>query len=109
MRVKMSRDDVNSGRIIPNGEYLGTVTMAQDKESNAGNEMLEIDIKVENHPEYSGVIVRDWLGNWFRGADKLRRFIEAVTGAKYDYEKTYDLSEQALKGKKLKVYNRQGA
>lgn len=109
MKVKMTREDVNQGRLIPNGEYAGTITAAEDGESGAGNEMLIVDIQVNGNPEYQGVIVRDWLGNWFRGADKLRRFIESITGAKYDYDKQYDLSENSLKGKKLKFYNRQGA
>lgn len=108
MKVKMTREDVNAGRLLPNGEYVGTIIAATDDESSSGNEMLVLDIKVENHPEFAGVTVRDWLGNWFRGADKMRRFIEAITNVKYDYEKSYDLTESALRGKRIKFYNRQG-
>jgi len=108
MKVKMTRDEVNAGRLIPNGEYAGEITGTSDETSSGGNEMLVLNIKVQNHPEFAGVEVRDWLGNWFRGADKMRRFVEAVTNAKYDYEHEYDLSDKTLKGKKVKFYNRQG-
>ena len=108
MKVKMTRDDVNAGRLIPNGEYIGEITAATDETSSGGNDMLVLDLKVQNHPEFSGVEIRDWLGNWFRGADKMRRFIEAISAAKYDYEKEYDLSDAKLKGKRVKFYNRQG-
>lgn len=108
MKVKMSREQVNSGRIIPNGEYLGMIINIEDSESNAGNPMAVVDIQVDANPEYSGVICRDWLGDWFRGADKLRRFIEALTNSKYDYEKEYDLSNEKIKGRKIKFYTIQG-
>ena len=108
MKVKMTRENVNAGRLLPNGEYIGIIIAAEDDESSSGNKMLVVDMQVDNHPEFKGVMVRDWLGNWFRGADKMRRFIEAITNAKYDYESVYDLTEVTLKGKKVKFYTRQG-
>lgn len=106
MKVRMTRDEVNKGRLIPNGEYLGTITEVEEDESKAGNEMWVVDIKVKNHPEFAGVTLRDWLGVWFRGADKLRRFIEAVTKKPYDYDKDYDIS--AAKGRDIRFYTNQG-
>ena len=107
MKVKMTREEVNAGRLIPNGWYKGVIENAEDGESNSGNAMLVVDIKVIGHPEYAGVTCRDWLGSWFRGADKFRRFIETMTGAPYDYNKEYNLTNDSLKGKQILFYNAQ--
>ena len=106
LRVKLTKDEVNSGRIIPNGEYVGIVHSITEDETQGGDWMVVADLKVEGHREYAGVVVRDWLGKWFRGADKLRRFIEALTNSPYDYEKEYDLTKAT--GTKVRFFNQQG-
>lgn len=107
LRVKMTKDQLQSGRLIPNGWYSAVVVDIQEDTDKNGSQMIIPEVKVTGHPEFAGVPVRAWMSaDWFGGGDAIRRFIEACTGKPYVPEQEVDLS--AAKGVNLKFYNQQG-
>jgi len=107
LKVKITKDKLQQGRLIPNGWYSGEVSEVSDDTDKNGNDMATVDIKVTGHPEFQGVPVRTWMSpEWGGGGDFMRRYIEAITGKPYLPEQEVDLG--ATKGRKIKFFNQSG-
>lgn len=77
--------EIAEANLLPIGEYDFEVTDAVEKQSKAGNDMVELAIKVYD-TEGVGRIVNDWLVDTEKAAFKIRHFAEAV-GLLPDYER----------------------
>ena len=83
-----SREEAEKKRstLMPEGRYNARIVTAEEKVSNSGNDMIELEVEVYG-PE-GKVIIRDWLLNTDRMAWKLQHFAEACK-----LEKKYERGE----------------
>jgi len=77
-------------KLLAKGEYDFEVIEAEEKKSKAGNDMIEIQVKVFTND--GNVILKDWLLD----NGKLKRFCQAI-GQDYVYE-SGELRADSLKG-----------
>lgn len=77
--------EIDEAGLLDPGLYDFEVMEATDKESKAGNDMVELALRIED-PSGRGFKVLDWLVATDGGAYKVRHFAES-TGLLAEYEK----------------------
>ena len=82
--------------LFPRGDYPFEIVKATDTHSKAGNEMIELQVRVFDKNDRSRVI-RDWLLEGEFTSFKVRHFAEAI-GMLPQYEKG-ELKAEDLEGK----------
>ena len=96
MRVNpKTEQEIASAGLLPAGDYGFEVTSAEDKVSKAGNEMVELKVKLFG-PD-GDTTVFDYLIDGERSAFKVRHFAEA-TGMLGQYERG-DMPAHLMVGK----------
>lgn len=80
-----SAQEVDEAGLLDPGLYDFEVMEAEDKESKAGNDMVALGLRIEDH-NGRGLKVLDWLVATDGGAYKVRHFAESV-GLLAEYER----------------------
>lgn len=77
-----TKEEIKTSKLIPVGVYPFEVLEAAEKTSKKGADMIELQLAVfDNNGNRRQV--RDWLGSWNGGDEKILGFCEA-TGLPYD-------------------------
>jgi hypothetical protein len=97
MRITPKTDEELHPLLMP-GEYDGEIYEAQEKTSKAGNEMIEIKVKVY-HDGGPPILLRDWLLDSV--PEKLKRFCESA-GLENLYE-AGELTAESCVGASVRV------
>lgn len=87
--------EIYEARLLPKGWYPFTINDATEKTSRAGNEMIEVNVRVYRGEGFS--FVKDYLMDTEFGAGKLRHISETC-GVLVEYE-SGNLNADDLKGK----------
>jgi hypothetical protein len=83
--VPKTAQEIESANLLDPGLYDFEVMEAEDKVSKAGNDMVALGLRIEDH-EGRGHKILDWLVSTDGGAYKVRHFAESV-GLLAEYEK----------------------
>ena len=59
--IKESLDDITEGEVVPEGEYDLKIIKAAEKESQKGNDMVALTIKIDDSDYPNAKLVGHWL------------------------------------------------
>lgn len=105
MRFRASVEDLKRGEVVSVGWHPVECTKAEELTDASGAGLLRIHAKVIGGPDKDGALRAQFSE---KAQGMIRPFIEALTGAKFEAEKDYDVKDSHVRGKKMEWYVERG-
>jgi hypothetical protein len=105
MKFRASVEDLKRGEVVGVGWHPVECVKAEELSDSDGAGLLRIHAKIIGGPNKDGVLRAQFSE---KAQGMIRPFVEALTGAKFEAEKDYDVKDQHVRGHKMEWYVERG-
>ena len=107
MKFRASAEDLAKGQIVAVGWHVVEITRGEEGQDGDGAGLFRVFAKViGGREEDKGAVLRAQFSEKAQGM--VKNFYEALSGAKFEPDKDYDLRDSTVKGKKMEWYVERG-